>query len=223
MATDLIEKDGVNNLEGLTDKETQLVGISMYLGFNSDEEIDILEMNDRDYSRFVDDGYENASGEAMTKRSEYRDGINGTWNREVFDGFADDDEDFDAFLTKRARKRRKVRKKLRKEGMSRKDARKEALKQVERGKVGKALAKVGKKIGKGLKAVGRLVVKGTLAIPRGAYLLLMRVNYRGLADKTAVAMEKSQYADVWKRVKDKWKKLGGKVDALEKAVRIASN
>ena len=31
MATDLIEKDGVNNIEGLTDKETQLVGISRQL------------------------------------------------------------------------------------------------------------------------------------------------------------------------------------------------
>ena len=209
---------GVNNLPNLTDKETAMLGASLYLNSSLNDDVDVLMMDEVEYAKFVDDDYENASGMAMKRRSKFRDGINGTFNREVFDGNADADEDFDDFLSKRSRKRRKVRKKLRKDGMSRKDARKEALKQVERGKVGKAFAKVGKAIGTGIKKVGRGIVIGVLAIPRGSYLLLMRVNYRGLATKTAVAKDNPKYADVWKKVKEKWKKLGGKVSSLESAV-----
>ncbi len=209
---------GVNNLPNLTDKETAMLGASLYLNSSLNDDVDVLMMDEVEYAKFVDDDYENASGMAMKRRSKFRDGINGTFSREVFDGNADADEDFDDFLSKRSRKRRKVRKKLRKDGMSRKDARKEALKQVERGKVGKAFAKVGKAIGTGIKKVGRGIVIGVMAIPRGSYLLLMRVNYRGLATKTAVAKDNPKYADVWKKVQDKWKKLGGKVSSLESAV-----
>ena len=59
---ELKEGSGINNLEGLTDKETALVGASMYLHFNSDEEIEALQMDDKEFEDFYDDGYDNAGG-----------------------------------------------------------------------------------------------------------------------------------------------------------------
>ena len=56
-----------------------------------------------------------------------------------FDGEGDDDEEYDDFLTKRARARRKLRKKLRKSGKSRKEARKEAISKIPKQKLGKLL------------------------------------------------------------------------------------
>lgn len=185
----------MNNLDNMSEKEQELLGVEMYLG----KSISMPKQKER-YSQFTSD-----------KSSAYKDSVNGKWNREVYDGFSDDD-DFDTFITKKSRKRRKERKKLRDEGLSKKEARAKAKEIVPVSKVGKAFGKV-------FKGIGKAVVKVTMGIPRGAYLTLMRVNYRGIADKNASAMENPQYADAWKKVKAKWKKLGGKVDRLEKAIK----
>ena len=80
---------GVNNLPNLTDKETAMLGASLYLNSSLNDDVDVLMMDEVEYAKFVDDDYENASGMAMKRRSKFRDGINGTFNREVFDGNAD--------------------------------------------------------------------------------------------------------------------------------------
>lgn len=231
-----------NNLEGLTDKEQAQIGMALYLGFTSDEEQDVLTMGDKEFQKFVDDGYENASGEpialgrgrkrrffknadgkAMKMRSEYRDGINGTWNREVFDGYADEDEDFDNLFTKKSRKKlgsgfKKVTKKI---GGGIKKAGKGIGKFGKN--VGKTIKKGAEAVGKGIKSVGKFIYKGVMIIPRGAYLLLMRINYRGLATKTAIAKDKPKYADKWKQVISKWRGMGGSESKLEKAVNKGKN
>lgn len=187
----------MDNLD-MSEKEQELLGINMYLGKS-------LNMPKKErYSQFAND-----------KPSAYKDSVNGKWNREVYDGFSNDD-DFDAFITKKSRQRNKERKKLRDEGLSKKEARAKAKEIVPVSKVGKAFGKV-------FKGIGKAFVKVTLGVPRGAYLLLMRLNYRGIADKNAMAMENPQYADAWKKVKEKWKKLGGKFDRLEKAIKTGKN
>jgi hypothetical protein len=188
----------MNNLD-MSEKEQELLGINMYLG----KSLNMPKQKER-YSQFAND-----------KASAYKDSVNGKWNREVYDGFSDDD-DFNAFITKKSRQRKKETKKLRDEGLSKKEAREEAKEIVPVSKVGKAFGKV-------FKGIGKAVVKVTLGIPRGSYLLLMRLNYRGIADKNAMAMENPQYADAWKKVKAKWEKLGGKVDRLEKAIKEGKN
>jgi len=213
----LKEESQVNNLQGLTDKETALVGMSLYLGFSSDEEQELLTMGDKEFEQFVDDGYDYADGNKIQSRSQYRDGINGTWNRDTFDGFADEDDDFDNLFSKK--KRRKLAKKFKKV------VRKVVPKGIRKigSKVGSAIKKGVKSIGKGIKKVGQFIYKGVMTIPRGAYLLLMRVNYRGLATKTALAKDKPQYADKWKQVTSKWNKMGGKVSSLNSAVDKGKN
>ncbi len=208
MKSNLLEKNKIITSNGYTDKETQLLGINMYLGLNPDESVELLENNDKDYSEFADD-------RKMKMLSKYRDGINGTWNREVFDGFSDVDEDFDDFLTKKSRKRKKKVKELRGEGLSKKDAKAKGRELIPKDKAGKL-------IGNAFKGIGKFVVKTTMAIPRGAFLLLVRLNYRGIADKNAVAKSNPIYKDKWNQVKSKWQKLGGKVSKLELAIRKGS-
>ena len=185
-------------------QQSNALGLYSFSSFEDDE--DFIDVDD-DYADFEED--------------------------EGFDNYDEDDEDdeFDEF-GKRARERRKKRRALRKSGVSRKEARKTARREVRQemgrtklgklgqkikhSKVGQVALKVGRGIGKGLKKVG-------LAVPRGAYLLLMTVNFRGLANKTGRAKDKPQYSKQWKRVKEKWNKLGGKLSKLEKAVNKGKN
>jgi hypothetical protein len=204
MESNLLEKGGINNSNGYTDKETQLLGINMYLGLNPDESVAIRDKFDKGYSKFVDK-------RAIKKPSKYRDSINGTWNREVFDGFSDIDEDFDDFLTKKSRERKKKVKELKGEGLSKKDARAKGKELIPKDKAGKL-------IGNFFKGVGKFIVKTTLAIPRGAFLLLLSLNYRGIADKNVEAKSNPIYKDKWNKVKEKWKKMGGELQLLEKAI-----
>tara|TARA_R110000824_G_scaffold32247_13_gene104303 strand:- start:3435 stop:4580 length:1146 start_codon:yes stop_codon:yes gene_type:complete len=137
-----------------------------------------------------------------------------------FDGFDFVDDDFDNFTKKsrkRGKKRRETRKKLRDEGLSRKDARKqartEALAEIPKDKLKDVLKK-------GFQNIGKAIKVGALAVPRGAYLSLIRVNYRGAAWKLAQVTDDPQYADKLKKIKDKFSKLGGRWDKLLKNINI---
>lgn len=107
-------------------------------------------------------------------------------------------------------KRGKRRRELRRQGLSRKEARKQTRKELGRTKVGSFLNKAGKK-------VGQVVKTGALAIPRNAFLLLCKINYRGWADKFNVALQSSSYE---KKLRDKWEKLGGRFSVLKRNINM---
>jgi hypothetical protein len=149
--------------------------------------------------------------------------VNGDWKpMKVSDDLSFVDDEFDNFLTKKARKRNKARRKKRKElrsqGVSRKDARrqarKEALKEIPRDKLKDIAKRSFKNIGKGIK-------KGALALPRGSYLALLRVNYRGNAWKI-MAIHNGTNANLKKKLKNKWEKLGGNYSKLIKNASIGA-
>ena len=196
-----MKRDGVNNFPNLTDAQTARLGATMFFNFHHDSEIDGVMM---DADNFVDDDYNDADGS-------YRDSVNGDFERrEVFG--ADEDKEFDYFLTKKMNKRRKRKKQLRKdEDMSRKEARKKALQEIPREKLGAVLKK-------GFKSIGRGVVVATLAIPRGAFLTCMAINLRGMASKMHRVFTEPQYKSIKDKIKEKWFKLGGKFDRLKGAV-----
>jgi len=150
------------------------------------------------------------------------DDINGDWEplnaMDSFDGFDFVDDDFDNFLTKKARERNKRKKELRKEGLSGKDARKQAREEIPRDK----LKDIAKKIGGG---VGRAVVVGAMAIPRASYLSLVAINFRGIAYQLSAIID-LKYGNteaLRNKLKDKWYKLGGKWDSLVKATNNGKN
>lgn len=84
-------------------------------------------------------------------------------------------------------------------------------------KVGKAVGKGAKALGKGAKNVakeaGKAVKKFGLAIPRNAFLSLVRLNVRGLATNLAYNLEHNRSA-----LLSKWQKFGGKSSALINSV-----
>lgn len=83
-----------------------------------------------------------------------------------------------------------------------------------RDKVKKGLKNVSiKNARKGLKKVGRAVKTAALAPARGAFLALVRLNYRGSASRFNLLNEKGQ-----KKLYEKWEKLGGKTDAIQRAI-----
>lgn len=122
-----------------------------------------------------------------------------------FDG---ENEHYDNFLTKKGRERGKERKELRKSGLSRKDARKEALSKIPRDK----LKEVANNVAKG---VGKAILKGGLIAPRGAYMSLLALNFRGQAYKVNAVVNGTNEA-LKKELKKKWEGLGGKYDSLVK-------
>ena len=68
------------------------------------------------------------------------------------------------------------------------------------------IAKVASKIGQGIK-------KGTMALPRAAFLILLRLNFRGMARKFSNNQTAyNKFAEKWKRV------FGGKEKKLKKAI-----
>jgi len=194
-------------LPNLTDLETLQLGATMYLNLDGEEEVE-YDLDDG----FVDDGYEDYNG-----GNKDRDSVNGKWDRKDTFGFEGDD-DFDNLFRKKGRKKigkwfKKSVKKVKK-----------ATKKLSLKNIGKGIKKIGKGIVKGIKAVGKLIVKATMVIPRNAYLLLMRVNFRGLATKSAVAQRGgASYKKAWKKVCSKWEKLGGRCSALTKAINKGKN
>ena len=71
----------------------------------------------------------------------------------------------------------------------------------------------GKKDRKGLKKVGRLIARASLAIPRGAALALIRINFRGTAKRFDLLNSEGE-----QKVMRKWEDVGGKRDSLSKAI-----
>jgi hypothetical protein len=91
---------------------------------------------------------------------------------------------------------------------------KKGLKSISINNAKKGLKQVNvKNIGKGLKKVGRAVKTAALAPARGAFLALVRLNYRGSASRFNLLNEQGR-----KRLFEKWERLGGKRDAIERAI-----
>jgi hypothetical protein len=76
----------------------------------------------------------------------------------------------------------------------------------------------GKKDRKGLKKVGQTIVRASLAIPRGAALALIRVNFRGIAKRFDLLNSEGE-----NKLISKWEKLGGKKDSLNKAINAGKD
>lgn len=70
-----------------------------------------------------------------------------------------------------------------------------------------------KKDRKGLKKIGRAIKTAALAPARGAFLGLVRLNFRGSASRFNLLNEQGV-----KKLYEKWDKLGGKRDALQSAI-----
>jgi hypothetical protein len=122
-----------------------------------------------------------------------RTDVNGAWKtlkplQEGFE-FVGDDQ-YDNFLTKKSRERRKLKKDLRDSGSSRKDARKEARNRIPTNKPAR----------------------------RGAYLSLVKLNYRGYAIKLNAIITGTN-TKILNDLKDKWRKWGDwsqLIDAVNK-------
>lgn len=136
-----------------------------------------------------------------------RESVNGAWKPlgASFDGHDFVDE-YDNFLTKKSRERGKERKELRKSGLSRKDARKQALAQIPKDKAKDIAKKVAQGVGKGL-------LKVNLVAPRGAFLSLLALNYRGQAWKI-MSIVNGTDNKLKEALKKKWEGLGGNYSKL---------
>ena len=204
---------------------------SLALGFYNFDRYMQKEM-DRDYATFVPHGWSSPQpwGEYDVNSDYYdefnagdtsvdsRGSVNGDWGALHDYGRTDNfvDDEYNHFLTKKARARRKVRKDLRKGGMSRKDARQTAVKQIPKDSLKTIAQKSLKRVGSNLKKVGNVVKSGALFIPRQSYRLLLTLNFRGLS--TRLAWIKKNDSSLWKKVESKWKALGGKVSSLEASI-----
>jgi hypothetical protein len=136
-----------------------------------------------------------------------RQSVDGKFNR-LSSSFDGENEHYENFLTKKGRERGKERKELRESGLSRKDARKQALAKIPKDK----LKEIAKNVSKG---VGKAILKGGLIAPRGAYLSLLALNFRGQAYKV-MAVVNGTNEKLKKQLKSKWEGLGGKYDSLVK-------
>ena len=146
----------------------------------------------------------------MDTSDDSRQSVDGKFNR-LSSSFDGENEHYENFLTKKGRERGKERKELRESGLSRKDARKQALAKIPKDK----LKEIAKNVSKG---VGKAILKGGLIAPRGAYLSLLALNFRGQAYKV-IAVEDGRDASLKKQLKSKWEGLGGKYESLIKTAR----
>jgi hypothetical protein len=71
---------------------------------------------------------------------------------------------------------------------------------------------------KGLKKVGEVIARGALAVPRGAGLALIRLNFRGFA--TRFNLLNSEGED---KIMKKWEQMGGKRDKLASAIEAGKD
>lgn len=133
---------------------------------------------------------------------------------------------------RKARKaKRKARKKARKEARKEKRAAKKAIKKAKKSgdkealKQAKAAKKAAKKklkanrggVAKAIRKVGKAVAtfakKSTMLVPRSMFLLLLRLNFRGMARKFANNQKAyDKFAKTWKKV------FGGKEKKLKRAI-----
>ena len=146
--------------------------------------------------------------------------VNGAWKplKPLSEGFefAGEDQQYDNIVGKKAKARRQERKEVRQErkevkkegrsqGLSRKEARKKAKSQVPPTPRQRELA--------------HKVLRTTLSPPRGAFLALLRLNYRGLAFKTDAILNGND-VDLKKKLTEKWYGLGGDINKLIEANNV---
>jgi hypothetical protein len=134
-----------------------------------------------------------------------RTDVNGAWNplKPISEGFEFVGEDqYDNFLTKKSRERRNVKKDLRGSGLSRKEARREARNRVPMSPRQRDLA--------------HKVNRAFLVTPRGAFIALIRLNYRGFAWKIDAILN-GKDANLKTKLQEKWYGLGGDVSNLIEA------
>jgi len=143
--------------------------------------------------------YSNAVEESTTD-------VNGAWKplkplQEGYEFIGDDQ--YDNFLTKRGKQRKELRQQGRASGLSRKEARKQARDKTPMTPRQRELA--------------HKVFKVSLVIPRGSFIALLRLNYRGLAWKIDAVLNGTD-ATLKKKLTDKWFAIGGDLDKLSDAV-----
>ena len=66
---------------------------------------------------------------------------------------------------------------------------------------------------KGLRRVGRTIARAALALPRGAAIALIRLNFRGLAKRFDLLNSEGE-----EKLMNKWEQMGGKKDKLASAI-----
>jgi len=132
--------------------------------------------------------------------------VNGAWKplKPITEGFEFvGDEQYGDFLGKRAKQRREIKRDLRDSGLSRKDARLEARNKTPMTPRQRDLA--------------HKVNRAFLVTPRGAFIALLRLNYRGLAWKIDAILNGSD-AKLKTKLTEKWYGLGGDLDKLTEGV-----
>lgn len=75
-----------------------------------------------------------------------------------------------------------------------------------------------KKDRKGLQKVGRTIARASLAVPRGAGLALIRLNFRGVAKRFDLLNSQGE-----EKLMKKWEQLGGKRDKLASAIEAGKS
>jgi hypothetical protein len=148
--------------------------------------------------------YSNAVEESTTD-------VNGAWKplkplQEGFEFIGDDQ--YDNFLTKKGKERRDLRQQGRASGLTRKEARKEAKSKVPLSPRQRELA--------------HKVLRTTLVVPRGAFISLLRLNYRGFAWKIDSILN-SNDVNLKTKLTEKWYGLGGELDKLIEATNAGKN
>ena len=142
--------------------------------------------------------YSNAVEESTTD-------VNGAWKplKPISEGFEFvGDDQYDNFLTKKGKERRDLRKQGRASGLTRKDARKQARDKTPMSPRQRDLA--------------HKVFRATLVTPRGAFIALLRLNYRGFAWKIDAILN-GKDANLKTKLQEKWYGLGGDVSNLIEA------
>lgn len=108
-----------------------------------------------------------------------------------------------------------------KEALAKAKAAKKAAKQkiqANRTGIAKAATKVGKGIAKAAKATAKFVKNSAMLVPRSMFMLLLRLNFRGMATKFAKNQNAySKFLKTWKKV------FGGKEKKLKKAIERGKN
>ena len=112
------------------------------------------------------------------------------------------DDIYDDFLGMGAKAKEKqlCRAKLEAQGISRKQAKKQCLLEVGRSEVGYGLSRVG------------------LFSMRNAFIILLRLNFRGLGFKLGNTKDNPTYSKEWLKIKQVWRNFGGKTPALVRAI-----
>lgn len=140
-----------------------------------------------------------------------RTDVNGAWNplKPITEGFEFvGDDQYDDFLSKKGKERRDARQQGRASGLTRKEARKQARNKVPLSPRQRELA--------------HKVFRATLVTPRGAFIALLRLNYRGFAWKIDAILN-GKDANLKTKLQEKWYGLGGDVRNLIEATNAGKD